>query len=175
MFSLRSLLLATAVAAVFVVAFLNSSPIWTSLIFTLTILLLIAALASSYLVREKRPFLVCAMIAGVIYGSVALIGPLGLSRSLLISRFFFGLWLSQHDEVVAMVPPKEREVVYRLLIEDSDSVGQYLTADQSREFRSFLQIGHCAAALILAVIAGLVGSYVARRRDFDARPNHVQS
>ncbi len=72
MFSLKSLFLLVLVAAVFVVAFLNSSPIWASVIVTLTVLLLIAASVSIYLFPEKRPILVCAVIAGSIYGSLAL-------------------------------------------------------------------------------------------------------
>jgi len=89
MFSLRALLLAVLVSAVFVAAFLNSSSIWASVVVMLTLLLLIAALLSLYLCPDRRPFLICALIAGVTYGAAAFVRPLGFYDSLITTRLLF--------------------------------------------------------------------------------------
>jgi hypothetical protein len=169
MFSIRSLLIATALAAIFVVAFLDRSEAWASIIVTLTILLLAAAGMAIYLVPSRRPFLICAVTMGVTYGSIALIRPLGLSHSLVTSRVLFGIWYSEQQGNLTDVA-----YAYWLFI-DAPDPGSLLTAETMTAFRSFQQIGHCAVAVMLAVIAGLLGSYVARRRDFNARVGHVQS
>jgi hypothetical protein len=175
MFSLRTLLLAVVVAAVFIVAFPNSSPIWSCVVVTLTLLLLVAALVGIYLFPDKRPFLVCAVIAGVVYGAAALIEPLGIQDSLITTRLHFEFW---YDPRVSVIPPDARdlgkETIYQLLFERSVTT-TFLPVGSAREFHSFNRIGHCAVALILAVIAGLVGSYVARRRVHHVGSNNVQS
>jgi hypothetical protein len=159
MFSIKALLIATAVAAGFIVAFLDRSEAWASVIVTLTIALLAAAAMGIYLAPERRPFLICAVIVGVIYGSIALIRPLGLSPSLVTSRLLFRIWY-----------PEQLNVAYAYwLFTDAPEPGSLLTAETLTAFRSFQQIGHCAVAVVLAVIGGLIGSYVARRRDFNAR------
>ena len=179
MFSLKSLLLATAVAAVFIVAFLNRSPIWASVIVTLTVLSLIAAAVSIYLFPAKLPFVVCAVIAGVGYGGIALIRPLGLWHSLTTSHLLFEWWLKlARDEYAVLLaaaggPIYNEAALYWSLAGELPEAANVLSNKAITSFRSLQQIGHCAIALILAVIAGLVGSYVARRRDVHARPNHV--
>ena len=72
-FSLKSLLLSVLVAAVFIVAFLNSSFVWASIVVTLTLLLLMAAVVSSYRLPQTRPMLVCAAIVGISYGAAAFV------------------------------------------------------------------------------------------------------
>ncbi len=95
MFSLKSLLLAVLVAAVFIVALLNRSPIWASVIVTMTVLLLAVALVGIYLLPDKRPFLVCAVIVGLVYGAAAFVRPLGLWESLLSTRVLHDAWFSR--------------------------------------------------------------------------------
>jgi hypothetical protein len=175
MFSLKSLLLAVLVAAVFVVAFLNSSPIWASVIVTLTILVLIGLLIAVYLVPAQRPFLVCASIMGALYLGLALCRPLGVSELLVTTRLMFNWWLIGNESEVDKYlietgfQTGERQIAYKMLTKDF-----YLPSDASIAFGAFQAIGHCAVALILAVIAGLVGSYVARQRA-SRGASHVQS
>jgi hypothetical protein len=181
MFSLKSLLLAVLVAAVFVVAFIKYSPFWASVIVMLTVLLLASALISIYLIPNNRPFLVCAVIMGVVYGTVALIRPLGLSNQLITTHLLYDWYFFDKGAEIKMqirdtlVPNATDESVYWLLAYDLPHVGTHLTAHLIGAFRSLQYIGHCAIALILAVIAGLVGSYVARRRDLKTGLNDVQS
>jgi len=171
MFSLRSLLLATAVAAVFIVAFLNRSPIWASVIVTMTMLLLAVALVGIYLLPDKRPFLVCAVIVGLVYSAAAFVRPLGLWESLLSTRVLHHLWFNR--DVGAAESEEDRSEVFLMLSDDRAMYGTGSNEELRRIWRDFMRTGHCAVALILAVIAGLVGSYVARRRDLNARANHV--
>ncbi len=176
MFSLKSLLLATAVAAVFVAAFLNSSSIWASVIVMLTLLLLIATLLSIYLLPNRRPFLICALIAGVTYGAAAFVRPLGLYDSLLTTRLLFEWWYAGNPEGIEDFfnnnGRTDRDNLYSVLTYDSP-IEAFIPPESGSDFRALQRIGHCAVALFLAVIAGLVGSYVARRRELNARPNHV--
>ena len=150
---------------------------WASIILTLNMLLLAAAGMAIYLVPSRRPFLICAVIMGVIYGSIALVRPLGLSHSLVTSRVLFGIWYPEQQGNIGGttgVPTKDMAYGYWLLTE-APNPDSFLTADVITSFRSFQQIGHCAVAVILATFAGLIGSYVARRSDLNARANHGES
>ncbi len=60
-----------------------------------------------------------------------------------------------------------------MLSDDRAMYGTGSNGELSRMWRDFMRTGHCAVALMLAVIAGLVGSYVARQRDVNATANHV--
>jgi hypothetical protein len=166
MFSIKSLLIATAVAAVFTVALLERSEAWASIIVTLSVLLLAAAAMAIYLSPERRPFLICAVIVGVIYGSVALIRPLGLSHLLVTSRLLFGIW---HSE-----PTTEMAQLYWVLTE-APHPESFLTAETMASFWSFQQIGHCAVAVLLAALAGLIGSYLVSRREFNTSAGNFRS
>ncbi len=97
-FSLKSLLLSVLVAAVFIVAFLNSSFVWASIVVTLTLLLLMAAVVSSYLLPQTRPMLVCAAIVGISYGAAAFVSPLGLWDSLVSSILLYDVWYEVNQE-----------------------------------------------------------------------------
>jgi hypothetical protein len=160
------MMLAVLVVAVFIVAFLNASPIWASVIVTLTLLLLAIALMSIYLLPSKRPFLTCAVIMGTVYGSAAFVRPLGFYSSLLTTRIMFEQWYTTHqDDIYAWTVGthtslniQDKEVLFSCVTEYAIVEG--ILGDCTAVQR----IGHCAIALSLAVIAGLVGSYVARKR-----------
>jgi hypothetical protein len=162
MFSLKSLLTSVLVAAVFIVAFLNSSPMWASVIVTLTVLLLVAASVSSYLFPDKRPFLACALITGLIYGGAAFVRPLGLQDSLITTQVFYERWYSGRDFPARTEPDFDKPSLFLLIsLPFKDT---YVPKYVYEGFWESQRIGHCATALTLAVIAGLAGSYVARKR-----------
>jgi hypothetical protein len=178
MFSLKSLFLVILVAAVFVAAFLNWSPLWSSVVVMLTLLLLIAALLSLYLCPDRRPFLICALIAGVTYGAAAFVRPLGLYDSLITTRLLFEWWHADDregiDEFLDNSGMPNSDNLYAVLTYETPMMESFIPAHVGGDFRALQRIGHCAVALILAVIAGLVGSYVARRRDLEARRKQVE-
>jgi hypothetical protein len=51
------------------------------------------------------------------------------------------------------------------LLTEARNPESFLTAETMTSFWSFQQMGHCAVAVLLAAVAGLVGSYVTVRRD----------
>jgi hypothetical protein len=170
-FSLKSLLLSVLVAAVFIVAFLNASPILASVIVTLTVALLVCALVSIYLFPERRPFFVCAVVAGVTYAALAFVRPLGLHDSLITTRILFEWWCEDSQQAITDfasslgVSGSDKVNMYNLLTAEFISLRSQLPEVEGGRLWSILRIGHCAVALILAVIAGLVVSAVARRRE----------
>jgi hypothetical protein len=164
------MLVAVAVAAVFVVAFLNSSPLWSSVIVTLTLFILAIAAISIYLYPNARPFLICALMMGLIYLAAAFVRPLGFSDSLITTHAIFEWWyVGQAEDIQRwIVDPGSRGgtkgAVFTLLNYEAAYFDDQGPAGVLAHFQACQRIGHCAVALILAVIAGLIGSYVARKR-----------
>ncbi len=121
--------------------------------------------------QSRRAFFVPAVMIGLLYGSVALVRPLGLHGSLVTTRLMFEWWYSGNKSDINQYvigtnfadADVTGEVVYSIL---TNPVTEMYGPNQTilDEFGVIQRIGHCAVALSLAVIAGLVGSYVARKR-----------
>ncbi len=126
----------------------------------MTVLLLAVALVGIYLLPDKRPFLVCAVIVGLVYGAAAFVRPLGLWVLFLSMRVLHDVWFSR--DVGPAESPEDRSEVFLMLSDDRTMHGTGSNGELSRVWRDFMRTGHCVIALILAVIAGLVGPYVAR-------------
>jgi hypothetical protein len=176
MFSLKSLLIAVLVAAVFVAAFLNRSEVWAGVAVSVALVLLGCGLFSIYMFPERRAFFVPAVMIGVLYGSAGLIRPLGLNTSLVTTRLMFEWWYWRDDEAVTEAARNQGDLDVVVIDSrpkdmDKDTAYTVITSDvfygsdeRLAEWPNLQRIGHSAIALILAVIAGLVGSYVARKR-----------
>jgi hypothetical protein len=175
MFSLRAMLLAVVVAAVFIAAFVNRSEVWSGVAVSVALVLLGCGLFSIYVFPDRRAFFVPAVLIGVLYGSVALIRPLGLNTSLVTTRLMFEWWYWRDEEAVTEAA-RNQGILDMGVIEsrpqdmDKDTAYAVITNDvfygsdvRLAEWPNLQRIGHSAIALILAVIAGLVGSYVARK------------
>jgi hypothetical protein len=177
MFSLKSLLLAVLVAAVCVAALIKGSALWASVVFTMALILLMCGLAAIYLEPEKRSFCVPACIAGIVYGLAAFCQPLGFQTGLTTDYLFFELWYTEEmkEHFFAQgVPVESNDYVYDML--SNDLLVEPLLfqgAKTTNSFRLLQRIGHSTIAIGVAVVAGLVGSYVARWRDLKARANGV--
>ena len=180
MFSLRTLLFSVVIAAAYIAAFVNRSEVWAGVSVSVALVLLGYGLFAIYMFPERRAFFVPAVMIGVLYSSVALMRPLGLNASLVTTRLLFELWYSPdrpmdfaNATTRASIQPFDKELAYSILT--SAATDLYYVEPLRDEFRVLQRIGHSTIAVVLAVIAGLAGSYVARRRDLKARPNHVQS
>jgi hypothetical protein len=178
MFSLRAMLLAVVIAAVFVAAFVYSSEVSAGVSVTLALALLVCGFVAIYLFPERRAFLVPAVIVGVTYGSAAFIQPLGLNRSLVTTRLLFEWWYAASDADLpqaftsAGVTVMDKDTIYASLMDFGYYEG---TSDVINDYDILQRIGHSSVAVVLAVIAGLVGSYVVRRRMHNAGSRNVQS
>ncbi len=179
MFSLKSLLISVFVAAVYIAGFLYASAIWASVIVTVTLGLLAGALVAIYLVPERRSFLVPAVLVGVLYGLAAFVQPLGLHDSLITTRMFFELWYADKGEAADSLLNNfatagtefDKANVYTLISSEVLMMGGFIPAEVMGNFWPLQRIGHCSVAIVVAVVAGLVGSYVGRRTARTVSPN----
>ncbi len=198
MFSLRTMLLAVVVAAVCVAGLIFQTSLWANTVATLALALLAYGLVAIYMCPEQRSFYVPACIIGSLYLVASLCVPLGLRGALITDRLLFESWngkdgvievLSRFNPViVADARPNGTsskknpdavvtdDAAYGIL-QDMEAIQIYIPEVWGRavHFQSLQKVAHSTIAIVLAVGAGLIGSYVARRRDPKARANHVQS
>ena len=184
MFSLRTLFVAMAIAAICIAGLVQRTPLWANIVVTLTLCLLGYGLIAIYLSPSKRPFFVPAVIAGCLYGAAAYWQP----PSLVTDGLLFSWWYSDNSVSVDKLFRKVSEMPWNMAVmsavlsDKPERIAPYLNSfgvldllPIQASLRSHRQIGHSTIAIVLAVCAGLVGSYVARQRDVNARASHVQS
>ncbi len=173
MFSLKTMLLAVVVAAIIAAACVYRTPAWAGVVVAMALGLLIYGLSAIYLAPSKRSFFVPACIAGAVYGLAAFCQLLGFQEGLPTNRLLFELWYT--EDVQSQLKNQGNPIEFK------DSAYTFLSNDffmlplvyegpaVTNTFRVLQQIGHAAFAIGVAVIAGLVGSYVTRRRELEAR------
>jgi len=168
MFSLRTMLLAVMVAAICAAGFVYRTPMWASIVVTMALGFLVFGLAAIYFLPEKRAFFVPACLAGIVYGAAAFCQPLGLQAGLTTNRLLFEAWYSEemHVEFTGLgLSIDDKDVAYTMLSNDSMMLPMIFEgAEFTNSFRFVQQVGHATIAIVLAVGAGLIGSYVERKR-----------
>jgi hypothetical protein len=152
MFSLRTLLAAVAVLAVYIAGMVYRARWWEASILTLTYIIYAGAIAAEIVTKERRVFFVTFSVFGVAYG-----------------------WALHHGVAYDMLP---NEVLSRMsahISEDFASIvigktewyyepGTIRSAHFDRAFFAFSRIGHALFAVLLSFVAGAVAEALVRRR-----------
>ena len=153
----------------FVAAFLYRTPLWASVVVTATVGLLIVVSSHFCLVRRNRPFTLTFLVTGWLYLAVSFLPFLSqVHRFLFPTRLLGDVWLS-----LTRVPNRTPGIKIgemNTTVDDSASAidaavepFHWVNGNYYLELRSFFYIGDCVAAILLATLAGVIGSYCVRR------------
>jgi hypothetical protein len=157
MFSLRTLLLVVAVAAVFAAAFFTQSYVWVSLVATITVAILLIAIIAAL---PSRPFVAFA-VTGCVYVSLTMTGLLlPIGGVLPTTTLLIAATTDESDiQLETDVRPFMERIWYRHLEFVSDPRNP-LYQGHSPQRKEPVFLGHCGFALLFAAIAEVI----ARRR-----------
>ncbi len=113
MFSLRTLFVAMAIAAICIAGLVQRTPLWANIVVgSSTLCLLGYSLIAIYLSPSNRPFFVPAVIAGCLYGAAAYWQP----PSLVTDGLLFSWWYSDNSVSVDKLFRKVSEMPWNMAV-----------------------------------------------------------
>jgi hypothetical protein len=166
-FSLRLLFVLIAFAALACAALVKPSPLWGSVMITLTVAVAFGATVAAW--RSSRVFY--APLAGAIwlYLLILFFEPLkGLEKNLLTSKLIFEVWAQLNADRVNASPPFTaadiwRRDFYRVVQPDGPG-GTQAPWDKLDVLPGFYYTVHSCAAILFGTLVAILTAWAARAR-----------
>jgi hypothetical protein len=168
-FSIQGLFALIAVAAVFMGALTYRTPLWASIVVTVTLGVFTVPTCRLLLNRSPRAFTLGFCLTGWLYLAVVFIPFLSeVHRSLLTTRCLGYVWESlkvgeRSAGFIEIGGVRFQDLDGQLAVEAAIAPFQPIHGDYYSELRSYFYVGECLSAIVLATLTGVVASYGARR------------
>jgi hypothetical protein len=171
MFSLRSLFILVAFAALACAALLNRTELWGSVIIAVTLTLAVGMTIAVWISPSSRLFY--APFAGVIWGYffVLFFDPLkGLEKNLITSKLIFEVWPHLVERKPNSYSPAIWAGDFYNIIRPEFVGGIQTNWAALHSLTGFYYTVHCCAAVLFGSVAGSLTVLANRGRNIDAMP-----